>query len=80
MKILRMPDVLAETGHRSHASIYNAIRDGCFTKPVRIGSRSVGWPLDEVEAINAALIAGKTKAEVQALVHGLQCKRLKVAD
>jgi len=30
MKILRMPAVLEETGHRSQASIYNAIRVGLF--------------------------------------------------
>ncbi|MEZ5629359.1 MAG: DUF3987 domain-containing protein [Burkholderiaceae bacterium] len=53
-----MPAVKAETGHRSHASIYNAVNTGLFTKPVPIGRRAVGWPSDEVEAINAARIAG----------------------
>lgn len=50
MSILRMPAVKLETGHRSHASIYNAIRDGIFTRPVQIGARAVGWPAEEVEA------------------------------
>ena len=57
MLILRMPTIKKVTGHRSHASIYNNIRAGLFTKPVQIGQRSVGWPSNEVEAINAARIA-----------------------
>lgn len=76
MSILRMPAVKAETGHRSHASIYNAVREGLFTKPVAIGERSVGWPSREVEAINAARIAGRTKTELAELVTRLHAQRL----
>ncbi len=76
MSILRMPAVKAETGHRSHASIYNAVREGLFTKPVAIGERSVGWPSREVEAINAARIAGRTKTELAELVNRLHAQRL----
>ena len=75
MSILRMPAVKAETGHRSHASIYNAIRAGLFVKPVPIGQRSVGWPDYEVKAINAARIAGKSEAEIRELVNRLHAKR-----
>ncbi len=75
MSILRMPAVKAETGHRSHASIYNAIRAGTFTRPVRIGERSVGWPSYEVQAINEARIAGKSEAEIRELVKSLHAKR-----
>lgn len=75
MSILRMPAVKAETGHRSHASIYNAIKVGLFTKPVPIGQRSVGWPSNEVLAINAARIAGQSDAEIRQLVTQLHAKR-----
>lgn len=75
MSILRMPAVKAETGHRSHASIYNAIREGLFTKPVSIGLRAVGWPADEVRAINAARVAGSSDAEVRQLVSWLHAQR-----
>lgn len=75
MSILRMDSVKAETGHRSHASIYTAIKAGMFTKPVPIGQRSVGWPSEEVAAINAARIAGKSDAEIKALVIRLHAKR-----
>ena len=79
MSILRMPAVKAETGHRSHASIYNAIRDGLFTTGVAIGQRSKGWPSEEVQAINAARIAGKPDAEIRELVKRLHVKRLELA-
>ena len=73
--ILRMPAVKAETGYKSHASIYNAINAGLFTEPVKIGERSVGWPDDEVKAICAARIAGKSEDEIRELVKRLHAKR-----
>ena len=79
MTILRMPAVKAETGHRSHASIYNAIKAGLFTKPVKIGQRSVAWVMAEVQAINAARIAGKSETEIRELVMRLHAKRLELA-
>lgn len=79
MSILRMPAVKAETGHRSHASIYSAIKAGLFTTGVAIGQRSVGWPSDEVQAINAARIAGKSEAEIRELVNRLHAKRTELA-
>lgn len=79
MSILRMPAVKAETGHRSHASIYTAIKAGLFTTPVQIGQRSVGWPSEEVAAINAARIAGKSETEIKELVNRLHAKRTELA-
>ena len=75
MSILRMHAVKVETGHRSHASIYTAITAGLFTKPVQIGQRSVGWPDNEVKAINAARIAGESTEAIKALVTRLHAKR-----
>jgi prophage regulatory protein len=75
MPMLRIPAVLAETGHRSHATIYNAINNGLFTKPVRIGQRAVAWPASEVLAINAARIAGKSDAEIRDVVNHLHAIR-----
>jgi prophage regulatory protein len=76
MSILRMPAVKAETGHRSHASIYLAIKAGLFTRPVLIGHRAVGWPADEVQAICAARVAGKSEAELRELVDTLHSMRI----
>ncbi len=75
MSILRMPVVKTETGFRSHASIYTAIKAGLFTKPVLIGQRAVGWPSWEVAAINSARIAGKNEDEIRALVAKLESAR-----
>ena len=80
MSILRMPAVKAETGHRSHASIYTAIKAGTFTKPVPIGERSVGWPDYEVKAINSARIAGKTEADIRDLVNRLHAKHIELVQ
>ena len=78
MSILRMSEVKAATGHRSHASIYTAIKAGLFTSGVAIGQRSRGWPSSEVKAINAARIAGKTEAEIRELVQRLHAQRLEL--
>lgn len=80
MTILRMPAVKTETGHRSHASIYNAIRAGLFTTGVALGARSVGWPDYEVKAINAARIAGQTDAQIKELVDRLHAKRIELVQ
>ena len=80
MAIFRMAAVKAETGHRSHASIYTAIKAGTFTKPVPIGERSVGWPDYEVTAINRARIAGQSEAEIRDLVSRLHAKRIELVQ
>lgn len=79
MPMLRMPAVLAETGYRSHSSIYNAINAGLFTRPVRIGQRAVAWPAEEVRAMNAARIAGKTETEIRDIVERLHSARMEAA-
>lgn len=75
MQILRMPAVKGRAGHRSDASIYNAIRDGLFTTGVAIGQRAKGWPDYEVDAIITARIAGKSDDEIRALVKTLHARR-----
>lgn len=75
MRILRLDAVKAITGHRSHNSIYSAIRAGVFPRQIQIGPRSVGWPSDEVEAITTARVAGKTEEELRDLVTLLHSQR-----
>ncbi len=72
--ILRIPAVKSDSG-LSRSTIYLRIAQGLWTKPVSLGARAVGWPSDEVEAINAARIAGKTDEEVRALVAKLEAAR-----
>ena len=72
--ILRLPTVLRKRG-RSKSAHYLDIQQGLFTSPVSIGARAVGWPEHEVDAINAARIAGNTDAEIRALVTQLEVAR-----
>ncbi len=76
--IIRQPAVQRETG-LSRSTQYELQAAGLFVPPVRIGPRAVGWPLHEVRAVNAARIAGKSDAEVRALVRRLVEKRRELA-
>lgn len=76
--ILRLPRVLAERG-KKRSSHYADIKVGLFTAPVRIGARAVGWPAEEVAALNAARIAGKTEEEIRALVSHFEAARVRAA-
>jgi prophage regulatory protein len=79
MLILRLPEVKRVLGHRADASVYNAIRVGLFTNGVAIGQRAKGWPDYEVDAINAARVAGKSESEIRELVKNLHAKRSELA-
>jgi prophage regulatory protein len=72
--ILRIPAVKFESG-LSRSTIYQRIAEGLWTKPVSLGARAVGWPADEIEAINSARIAGKTDEEIRSLVAKLEADR-----
>ena len=72
--ILRLPAVKLATG-LSRSTLYLRITHGVFTHPVSLGGRAVGWPANEVAALNAARIAGKADAEIRALVAQLEAAR-----
>ena len=42
---------------------------------LRLGPRAVGWPSNEIEALNAARISGKTDTQIRELVETLHTKR-----
>jgi prophage regulatory protein len=72
--LLRLPAVKAESG-ASRSTIYLRIQQGLWTKPVKLGPRSVAWPASEVAALNAARIAGKSDSEIRMLVATLEAGR-----
>jgi len=76
--IFRLPAVKTETGY-SRSTIYLRIAQGLWTKQVSLGPRCVGWPANEVAALNAARISGKTDDEIRALVLKLEAARKAVA-
>ena len=72
--ILRIPAVKSESG-LSRSTLYLRISERLWTKPVSLGPRAVGWPSDEIAALIAARIAGKTDDEIRALVAKLEIAR-----
>ncbi len=76
--ILRLPSVKFESGY-SRSTIYLRISQGLWPKPVRLGARAVGWPAQEVTALNAARIAGRTETEIRELVVSLEAARKSAA-
>jgi prophage regulatory protein len=72
--IIRRSKVQAETGY-SRSTIYLRIAQGLLVKPIRLGSRAVGFPAGEIAALNQARIAGKSDAELRALVQKLMRAR-----
>ena len=72
--ILRMPDTKSQSGY-SRSTIYLRIAQGLWTKQISLGPRAVGWPADEVAALNIARISGRTDDEIRELVKALHVKR-----
>lgn len=72
--ILRIPATKTQSGY-SRSTIYLRISQGLWTKPVSLGPRAVGWPANEIDALNAARISGKTDGQIRELVDALHSKR-----
>jgi prophage regulatory protein len=66
-RILRRSHVEFATGY-SRSTIYLRISQGLWPKPVRLGARAVGWPAEEVDALNAARIASQSDDQIRDLV------------
>jgi prophage regulatory protein len=76
--ILRIPATKAQSGY-SRSTIYLRISQGLWTKQISLGPRCIGWPANEVSALNAARISGKSDAEIRALVVELEAARTSVS-
>ncbi|HEY4081664.1 MAG TPA: AlpA family phage regulatory protein [Burkholderiaceae bacterium] len=76
--LLRLPAVLAIRG-RSRSATLKDVQNGVFTRPVRIGPKSIAWPATEVERLNLARIAGMTDDEIRVLVSELHAARKTLA-
>ena len=73
-RFLKRPVVSEISGH-SRSGIYANIKAGLWPRPVKLGRTSV-WPEHEIEAINAARLAGKTDDEIRGLVTALHADRV----
>jgi len=72
--ILKLPQVLDQRA-RSSSSHYRDIQNGLFTNPVNLGERAVGWPINEVNILTAAKVAGLSEDEIRNLVAELHARR-----
>lgn len=72
--LLRLPAVMNATG-QTRSTLYLRIKQRLMTPPVKLGERCAAWPADEIAAINAARIAGKTNDELRELVAKLEQQR-----
>jgi len=72
--ILRLPDVVRETG-LSRSTVWQHSKRGLLPRPVKLTARTVGWPASEIAAVNAARIAGTDDAGLRALIGTLHGKR-----
>lgn len=59
---------------------YLVVEEGLLTPPISNAGRSKVWPAYEIDAINAAKIAGKSEDEIRQLVKDLLAYRPKVFD
>ena len=65
--LLRLPSVLLATGV-GRTTLYERIKVGLFTPPIKLGSRASAWPANEVQACNDAIIRGSGSDELKQLV------------
>ena len=75
--LLRRPLVERATGY-SRSTLYSRMASGLWPKPVPLGARAVAWPAHEVEAMNAARIAGLGERQLRDLVQRLEAERRKL--
>ncbi|MBC8508500.1 MAG: AlpA family phage regulatory protein [Chloroflexi bacterium] len=79
INLLRLPSVLNKRA-KSKSAHYLDIQEGLCTKSVLTGVRSVAWPEHEIDALNAARIAGMDDSEIRSLVSQLEAERKTLAN
>jgi len=78
-KFIRLPEVKERTG-LSRSTIYDYIKRGIFPTSICLGARAKGFIESEINAINAARMAGRTNEEICELVRRLAAKRHQIAS
>lgn len=70
ISLLRLPRACEISG-RGRASFYSDIKKGLMVGVVKVGPNASAVPENELAAINAARIAGKSETEIRQLVSRL---------
>ena len=76
--LLRPKEIWKRSG-KCRTALYNDLAKGLMPPLISIGARAKALPAHEVDAINAARVAGKTEDEIRALVKRLQAARTSTA-
>jgi prophage regulatory protein len=72
--LMRLEQALQYTGEK-RSSYFAKAAAGLMPRPVKIGARATAIPMRELEAVNAARIAGQTDEEVRTLVASMHAER-----
>jgi len=78
VSLIRLKKVEEKTGLKK-SMVYDLMNKKEFPKSIKIGERAVAWVSSEIDAINAARIAGKSDDEIRELVKTLTAKRQQLA-
>ena len=73
------PAQLAARRSISQTTVWRNVNRGILPHPVQISVNAVGFPVAEIDALDAAVIAGKTDDELRALVKDLELARAAAA-
>jgi len=77
-RIDRRPEVLDRFGI-GNTCLHNRIKQGLMPPPIPLGGRAVGFLRHELDAVLAAMVAGKSQEQIKALVCELVDQRKSVA-
>ncbi|TWX52319.1 helix-turn-helix transcriptional regulator [Colwellia hornerae] len=72
--LVRKKETLTQYG-LGRSTFHARINEGLITPAVSLGDRAVAWPAHETQQVIAAMVAGKTKDEIKALVIALVDER-----
>lgn len=68
--LLKDVEVGARLG-KARSTIWDDVRQGTVTEPIRRGLKWSRWPSDEIDAIERAIVAGASDDQLRALVKRL---------
>ena len=74
LKLKRLDSAREITGV-SRSGIYAGMKKGVFPPSIKLAGRTCAWLEHELEALNAARMAGKSEAEIEEVILELVAKR-----
>ena len=72
--LLKLDEVCRRSARKTTA-VYQRVKDELFPPPIKLTARSSAWLESEVDAVNAAVVAGASDEELRTLVRELVARR-----